>query len=71
MSKVGTKKVVGAEAMRSRNLSQSVSNMKHSLASVLHIRMVSRNTVMKRNFISFAAEKSWSGPTELVHFFRK
>jgi hypothetical protein len=32
MSKVGTKKEVGAEAMRSRNLIQSISNTEHSLA---------------------------------------
>ena len=33
--------------------------------------MVSRNTVMKRNFILFTIKKSWLTPTELVHFFRE
>ena len=71
ISNVGTKKEVGTEAMRSRNLIQSISDMRHGVTPVLHIRVVSCNTVMQRDFIFFAVEKSWFTPTELVHLFRE
>jgi hypothetical protein len=71
MSRVGTKKEVGAEAMRSRNLVPRVSEMRHISPPVLDIRMVSGNTVIQRNFIFFTVKKSWLAPTELVHLFRE
>ena len=33
--------------------------------------MVSRYTVMKRNFILFTVKEPWLAPTELVHLFRE
>jgi len=71
MSRVGTKKEVGAEAMRSRNLVQRVSDIKRYLPPVLDVRMVSSNTVVQRNFIFFTVKKSRPAPTELVHLFRE
>lgn len=38
---------------------------------VLHIRVVSRDTVVQGNFIFFAVKKSRFAPTELVHLFRE
>ena len=70
MSNVGTKKEVGAEAMRSRNLIRSVNDMKRSLA-VIHLRVISCNTVVKHNSIFFTVKKPRFAPTELVHLFRE
>lgn len=46
ISRVGTKKEVGADAMRSRNLVWCVSDVKHYLLSIQDVRMVSGNTVV-------------------------
>lgn len=71
ISKVGTKKAVGVEAIRSRNLVKSVSCMKHGTPLVPHVRVVSGNTMMQRNLIFLAIKKSCLAPTKLVHLVRE
>jgi hypothetical protein len=72
MSKVGTKKEVGAEAMRSRNLIQRGRKRCEPLSpSVPHIRVVSGNTMVQGNHILFAVKKSWLAPTKLMHLLRE
>jgi len=70
MSRVGTKKVVGAEAMRSRNLIRRVSDTRHNPPG-LDIRVIPSNTVVQCNFIFFTVKKPQLAPTELVHLLRE
>lgn len=71
ISKVGTKKEVGAEAIRSRNLVQGVNDMECYHLPFLDVRMVSGNTVVQHDFVLLTLKKPWLAPTELVHLFRE
>ena len=65
MSRVGTKKDVGDDDIRSRKLKTYQIN--HPLNKCRGIRMVSSDAVQQHNFIQLAVEAARMQPAEIVH----